>query len=248
MLFSSILLAPFILERNSQSNYQKNRSSGIILGVAAGTMLGIHMSSWLESLAYASVAVSTTIVCTHALFSSLFSSVIGEPPKKTQIIGILISILGVFFITGADPSSTVLGGLLALIGAISGGAYFTLGRISRHEMSLSKYLLTTYSTAGLVSLLFAIATGEKLMGFQSSSWIYLFLLALIPNVIGHSLLNLSLRFSTATTVTGSVLGEPIGATILAYFILSQHPPLMVYIFMLVVLFGVGITIKTGLEL
>ena len=248
MLFSSILLTPFILKDNGADSYTNNKTSGTILGVTAGLMLGIHMSSWLESLAYASVAVSTTIVCTHALFSSLFSSMIGEPPKKTQVAGILISLLGVFFLTGADPSSTIIGGILALIGAISGGAYFTLGRISRNKMGLSQYLLITYSTAAMVSLLFALATGEEFIGFKVSSWIYLFLLALIPNVIGHSLLNLSLRYSTATTVTGSVLGEPVGATILAYFILNQHPPLPVYVFMLVVLFGVGITVKSGLEL
>jgi drug/metabolite transporter (DMT)-like permease len=235
------------MKKDSQIS-SEDRVSGIILGVLAGVMLGIHMSSWLESLAFASVAVSTTIVCTHALFSSLFSSLIGEPPKKSQIGGILISLVGVFFLSGADPRSTIEGVLLALIGAISGGAYFTLGRISRHKTNLTNYLLVTYFTAALISLFFALITGEQLVGFRLSSWIYLLLLALIPNVIGHSLLNLSLRYSTATTVTGTVLGEPVGATILAYFILNQHPPVMVYVYMIVVLFGVGVTLKSGLEL
>ncbi|MEB3757789.1 MAG: DMT family transporter [Desulfurococcales archaeon] len=249
MIISALLLTPLAVKPSYNENYPSTLTlNSILVGMAAGLMLGIHMSSWLESLAYASVAVSTTIVCTHALFSSVFSIGIGEPPRKPQIIGIVISLVGVFLLTGADPSSSVLGGILALIGAVSGGAYFVLGRVSRNKLSLKLYLPITYATAAFVSLLFSYIQGEPLTGYTLESWGYLLLLALIPNVIGHSLLNLSLRFSTATTVTGAVLGEPVGATVLAFILLGQHPPVTVYLYMGIVLLGVALSVKSGLEL
>jgi drug/metabolite transporter (DMT)-like permease len=249
MTISALILAPLAFKpRRMKENTTSLKLNSILIGVTAGIMLGIHMSSWLESLAYASVAVSTTIVCTHALFSSIFSIGIGEPPRKQQIVGIIISLIGVFLLTGADPTSSILGGVLALIGAISGGAYFVLGRVSRNQLNLQAYLPITYATAGFVSLLFSYIEKEPLIGYSPEAWFYLLLLALIPNVIGHSLLNLSLRFSTATTVTGAVLGEPVGATVLAYVFLNQHPPIAVYLYMGIVLLGVALNVKAGLDL
>ncbi len=247
MIISSVLIMPLTMFPRKQHSRDYS-IRGLLMGIIAGLMLGIHMSTWLESLAYASVAVSTTIVCTHSLFSSLFSILLGEPPKKMQLIGITVSLIGLYFLSGADPHSSIKGILLALIGAISGGVYFTLGRVARSHISLPKYLLAAYSSAALVSFFFAYMHNEPLWGYPVDSWIYLFLLALIPNFIGHSLLNFSLRYSTATTVTGSVLGEPLGATILAMIILEQIPPLKVYVFMTVILAGVAITVKSGLEL
>ncbi len=61
--------------------------------------------------------------------------------------------------------------------------------------------------------------------------------------IGHTILNYVLRYMKALPVTTSVLGEAVGASILAYLILGQLLPVSAYLSMLVVLFGIGIVLR-----
>jgi drug/metabolite transporter (DMT)-like permease len=213
----------------------------------AGVSLGIHFASWIESLLYASVAVSTTIVCTHALFSGFFSSIFGEKPSKIQIFGASIAIVGVYFLSGADPSSSPYGVALALIGAVAGGVYFTTGRFVGSRMTFNSYIFLTYSVATLTTFLINLFRSDNLYRFlfdyPLETWLYFALLALIPMSIGHTILNYVLRYMEALPVTTTVLGEAVGASILAYLILGQLLPAKAYLSMLVVLFGIAIVLK-----
>ncbi len=219
----------------------------LIYPVIAGVSLGIHFASWIESLFHASVAVSTTIVCTHALFSGLFSSIFGERPRKAQIFGSITALTGVYFLSGADPSSTPYGVMLALIGAIAGGVYFTIGRFVKDKIAFNSYIFLTYSLATLTTFFINTITTDDLVKFlfiyPTETWIYFILLALIPMSIGHTILNYVLRYMKALPVTTSVLGEAVGASILAYLILGQLLPITAYLSMLVVLSGIAIVLR-----
>jgi drug/metabolite transporter (DMT)-like permease len=215
----------------------------IFFPAVAGLALGIHFASWIESLFYASVAVSTTIVCTHALFSGFFSSIFGERPRKSQVAGTVIALTGVYFLSGADPSSSPYGVSLALIGAVAGGVYFTAGRFVGERMQFNTYIFLTYSFATITALFIALIKGYDLFNYPAETWVYFLLLALIPMSVGHTLLNYILRYMRALSVTTGVLGEAVGASILAYLILGQLLPGEVYIYMLVVLFGIGIVLR-----
>jgi drug/metabolite transporter (DMT)-like permease len=236
-LFFSLI---FLLVVNPALNIPKRRY--FLFPLIAGVSLGVHFSSWIESLFYASVAVSTTIVCTHSLFSGLFSSFFGEKPTKHQIFGAIIALTGVYFLGGADPSSTPYGVLLALIGAIAGGVYFTTGRFVGDKVQLNSYVFLTYSFATITALVITLLKGLDLFGYPPSTWVYFLLLALLPMSIGHTLLNYILRHMRALSVTTGVLGEAVGASILAYLILNQLLPIQAYFFMFVVLSGIALVL------
>ncbi|ADC66581.1 protein of unknown function DUF6 transmembrane [Ferroglobus placidus DSM 10642] len=216
----------------------------VVYPIAAGSSLAIHFSSWMQSLFYASVAVSTTIVCTHAIFSAVFSSLLGEKPKPTQVIGVVVAIIGVYFLSGADPSSKPEGVILALIGALAGGVYFTLGRFSRSKIDFESYVLLTYATAAFVSFAISLLLKLPLFGYPIKTWIFFVLLAAVPMMLGHTLINYLLRQMKVVPVTASIIGEAVGAAFLAWIILAQALDVKAYLSMLVVLFGIGIAVKT----
>ncbi len=237
-LFVLIIFRPFEIPK---------KIDFLIYPVIAGVSLGIHFSSWIESLFYASVTVSTTIVCTHALFSGLFSSVFGEKPGKYQIFGAIVALAGVYLLSGADPSSTPYGVMLALVGAIAGGVYFTAGRFVKDKVAFNSYIFFTYFFATLTTLLINLISANNLIAlffnYPIETWVYFVLLALIPMSIGHTILNYVLRYMRTLPVTTSVLGEAVGASILAYLILGQLLPVTAYLSMLVVLLGIAIVMR-----
>ncbi len=208
--------------------------------ILAGLALALHFSFWIESLFHASVAVSTTIVCTHSLFSGFFAYLWGEKPKTNQILGVVIAMVGVYFLSGADARADVYGIIFALAGAVAGGYYFASARFARH-LEFPSYLLITYSSAAFFSLLACFATSTPVIGYSKSTWFFLFLMALIPMLIGHTLLNYILRHMEVLPVTASVIGEAVGAAILAAIFLNQTLEPLAYIYMLLILFGIAIT-------
>ncbi len=210
----------------------------------AGVALGIHFASWMQSLFYASIAVSTTIVCMDSLFSGLFSTMFGEKPRIGQILGVAIALMGVYMLSGADPTSSPLGVMLALIGAAAGGLYFTIGRIVRNKLDFGTYVTLTYAFATIVTLIISLIYGYKLISYPAKTWICFILLAIIPMILGHTLLNYVLRHMEVLPVTASVIGESVGATILAYLILGQALQPIAYLYMLLILIGIAVTLKS----
>lgn len=210
------------------------------MAVLAGLALALHFSFWIESLFHASIAVSTTIVCTHSLFSGLFAYLWGEKPKPNQVAGVLIAMVGVYLLSGADARADAYGILLALAGAVAGGYYFASARFAR-SVDFPSYLLTTYSSAAFFSMLACLLTSQPIFGYSVSTWTYLILMALIPMLIGHSLLNYLLRHMEVLPVTASVIGEAVGAAILAAVFLNQTLEPQAYIYMLIILSGIALT-------
>ncbi|WP_456329593.1 EamA family transporter [Archaeoglobus sp.] len=101
--------------------------------------------------------------------------------------------------------------------------------------------LYTYSSAAFFSLLACLLTSQPIFGYSVSTWIYLVLMALIPMLIGHSLLNYLLRHMEVLPVTASVIGEAVGAAILAAIFLNQTLEPQAYIYMLIILSGIALT-------
>ncbi len=238
LFFSVLILLAFT------RSIRTPKRSEVVYPIVAGTALAIHFSSWMQSLFYASVAVSTTIVCTHAIFSAVFSSFFGERPKPSQVIGVVIAIVGVYFLSGADPSSKPEGIILALVGALAGGVYFTLGRFSRSKIDFESYVLFTYATAALVSFAISYLIKLPLFGYPLKTWIFFVLLAAIPMMLGHTLINYLLRRMKVVPVTASIIGEAVGAAFLAWIVLGQALDAKAYLSMILVLFGIGIAVRT----
>ncbi|AGK61976.1 putative permease, DMT superfamily [Archaeoglobus sulfaticallidus PM70-1] len=237
-----VISIPLFIILNRSFRLPENRME-VIIPAVSGFALGIHFSSWMESLFYASVAVSTTIVCTHSLFSGIFSSMFGEMPRMNQITGVIVALAGVYLLSGADPSSSIEGIILALIGAVFGGLYFATGRYARDKVDFGTYIVFTYLFAAIVALFIAVLSGSPLTGYSLNTWMFFALLAVIPMLLGHTLLNYLLRHMEVLPVTSSVIGEAMGSAILAYIVLNQTLQVMAWVYILLILAGIAIALK-----
>ena len=136
-----------------------------------------------------------------------------------------------------------VGIILALIGAIFGGVYFTIGRVVRDKIELKDYMLLTYFFAAITTLVLVISMKLNLFNYKLQTWMFFLLLAIVPMLVGHTLLNYTLRYVKVVPVTASVLGEIVGATLLAYLILNQSLLLRDCIYIAVIVFGIALAVK-----
>jgi drug/metabolite transporter (DMT)-like permease len=224
------------------------RFSFSFLKFIAGASLGLHLIVWMESLFYIPVALSTVLVVLYPLISMQVEHwMLGEKASWKEFLGLLIAFSGIILVLkpGIQYSRDALfGSMLALSGAFLASIYFLSGhRIMMKEKQLADYVLPTYTVATIVVFAVGIFSNDFLEIFPASSWLYLFLLAIIPMIGGHTLMNYLIKDLKTSTVTSVALGEPVGATILAHMILGQ--PLSSSIMTGVLLVFTGLFLAVG---
>ncbi|MGV8027131.1 MAG: DMT family transporter [Anaerolineaceae bacterium] len=232
LIFATLILAPFsgktaLREFISLEHKQQVRIT------LAGIFLGIHFLVWIKSLELTSIASSVILVTTTPIWVALFSPLfLKEKVSKNVVFGLTIAMIGivVLFIGPAArfqldtlDMQTLLGNFLALVGAWMAAAYTMVGRSVRDEISLKSYVFLVYGIAALVAVLFAIPD----LSSYSNAWVYglswVFLLGLIPQVIGHTLFNAAVRKMDAVYASIALLGEPVGSILLAWIFLQEKP-------------------------
>jgi drug/metabolite transporter (DMT)-like permease len=133
-----------------------------------------------------------------------------------------------------------LGDLLALAGALMAAAYMLIGRRLRSRTSLLTYIFVVYGMAAVVLVILVVASGQPLTGYSPHTYGWLLLLALVPQLLGHSSFNWALRYLSAAYVSITLLGEPIGSTVLAYFLLKETPTALKVIGAILILAGIAV--------
>jgi drug/metabolite transporter (DMT)-like permease len=208
-----------------------------------GAILATHFTLWISSLKVQgeSIASSVVLVTSHPLLVGLLSHyVLRERLNRWMAVGIVVGFTGVVSIALADYgfSGTLLyADVLAFSGGIMAGFYFLLGRRVRQRIALLDYAFVVYGSATAVLFVYAIALGSSLapVGNVPREILLFAALAIIPQIGGHTLYNWSLRWVTAPVVSLSLVGEPVGSSLLAWILLSQVP-------------SVGVGIGAGLAL
>jgi len=222
VVIASLVLAPFAIRRQFWRGLGRSEISWLVL---SGIFLSLHFAFWIASLKFTSVASSVVLVSTHPLFVGLGAWLfLGERPGWNLLLGIALSVIGSGLISYGDlalSGKALTGDGLALLGAIMGSGYLLVGRRMRKGQGLLSYVFPVYSTAGVMVILFCLIFREPFFGYSSSTYVFLFLLALIPQLIGHTTFNWALKYLPASLVAVTILGEPVGSTILAYLVLGE---------------------------
>jgi len=218
----------------------------ILLCFLSGIFLGFHFVTWISSLAYTSVSSSVVIVATQPVFVALLTPLIlKEKIDLWVFIAILIALTGIFIIAGGDVKiggENLKGDFLSLIGAIMAALYLTLGRSIRKKLNLLPYIFLVYSISTVVIFIFCIFSGVNFSPVTWKNLILFVLLALIPTLIGHTLYNYILKYVKAHLVGMTILGEPLGATLLAFLILKEIPAITIYIGGVLIFIGIWIAV------
>ena len=226
---AAIVLAPFAwLRAGGEMLRLPRRELGLC--ILSGALLAAHFWAWITSLEHTSVASSTALVTTNPLWVALVSAIVlRERPGGAAIAGIGLTLAGSALVFAADASrapgpgaAPMLGNVLALVGAMSASGYLLVGRALRARISLTAYIWLAYSAAALLLVAAAMATGLSLRSLPGTAWLFMVALALGPQLIGHTTFNWALRRLTATFVAIAILGEPVGAALLAYFFFGER--------------------------
>jgi drug/metabolite transporter (DMT)-like permease len=255
LTFACIVLAPLAILRHRTEIIKLERSD-LLLGLLSGLFLAIHFATWISSLEYTTVASSVVFVSTGPLWVALLSPIILKEKQSTMAyLGLGLTLIGAVLIalSGACAWNRGLscpdladlfhgramwGNFLALAGAWAVSGYLIIGRRLRAKVSLIPYIFVVYSIAAIVLVTTMFAVGQSPFGYKPSTYLWLLLLALLPQLVGHTIYNWALRFLPAAFVAVTTLGEPIGSVILAYFLLHEAPAF-------IVIFG-GILILSGI--
>ncbi len=241
LTLSALALAPVVLIRH-RAALKKLTSSEWLLALLAGFFLAVHFASWITSLEYTSVASSVMLVTTTPLWVALVAPlVVHERLNRTATVGMLIALAGGMLIALSDACGfeekqltclsaesflsgrAMFGNFLAILGAWMAAGYLLVGRKLRAKLSLLPYVFVVYSMAAVVLLAMMTAAGERLVGYSPKIYLWFLLLALVPQLLGHTLFNWALKYAPASFVSVTLLGEPIGSTILAVLLFGEIP-------------------------
>ena len=210
--------------------------------IAAGFSLSLHFVCWITSLSFTSITASTPLVPTNPIWVAILSWFwFKEKPKKLTILGIIIALVGGILIAwgGSDSnnsySSPMLGNTLALMGAFFVSFYLIFGKIAQQQgLKISSYSVIVYTTAAIF--------GDGYTNYPNSVYLYVILMAIFSQLIGHTSINWSVRWLSPTLVTLAILFEPIGASFLGFVLFQEIPSILVLIGAVIILIGVIIAV------
>jgi drug/metabolite transporter (DMT)-like permease len=260
LAIASLALAPIAMTRHRAEMLALTRRE-LLLGLLSGFFLAIHFATWISSLEYTTVASSVVFVSTGPLWVALLSPfVLREPLTRPTVIGMALALLGGIFVALSDACSwhsgfacsspgqilhgrMLFGNFLALVGAWMVAGYLMIGRKLRAKMALVPYVFLVYSMAAVCLLILTSIAREKLFGYQWLTYVWILLLALVPQLIGHSTYNWALAYLPAAFVAVTTLGEPIGSSLLAYFILKGTPAVPVIAGGVLILLGIYLALQ-----
>jgi len=239
MLVASIFWIPFYWIWPVKKKV-KPSNRDMWLMIVAGLALCFHFATWITSLTYTTVSSSVFLILTLPIMIAVAAHFfLGERLNRWHFFAFFLTLTGAFLIVGGDlkiSGDYLIGDLLALAGAFFAGVYFFIARVVRPDKSdadtgipLTRYLPLVYFVATVGLFLICIINGEKFVPFSNETWWALLALGLIPTVIGHSLYNWVLKHLPVLPVNISLVGEPIGASILAFLFFAENPTMGLFL-------------------
>jgi drug/metabolite transporter (DMT)-like permease len=221
---ATVLLAPFAFLRHRQA-LQRLTWPDLRLALLSGAFLAGHFATWISSLNYTSVANSVVLVNTNPIWVGLLTPLVtGDRVARATVVGIGVSVAGGLVIGAGDLAGgggALVGDALALAGSLCAAAYILIGRNLRRRLSLVSYILLCYGSAAVFLWLAVLGLRLPVAGFSGGTWAAFWGMAIVAQLVGHTSFNWALRWFSAGAIAVALLGEPIGATILAYLIFGE---------------------------
>jgi drug/metabolite transporter (DMT)-like permease len=247
VLFTTLPLLPVAIWRYRDEFARIQRRDLLFAGVS-GLALAVHFATWFESLEWTSVAASVTLVQAQPLFVALGAWLLLRERLTGEIVlGIVVAMTGMVvmsladLLAGAPGSDPLRGNGLALVGAVAAAGYVLAGRSVRQRLPLIPYVVIVYGVCTVCLFGVAVAQGNSLTVYPAREWLLFLGLAAGPGLLGHTVINWALAHLESSVVSVSLLGEPVGATVLAVVLFAEIPAAVTVAGMIVVLGGIVLT-------
>jgi drug/metabolite transporter (DMT)-like permease len=251
VLFTTLLLVPVSTVRY-RTAFARLTARDWLVATASGLALAAHFAAWFESLSWTTVAASVTLVQTQPVFVAVGAVVLlGERFNRRMAAGIAIVLVGSALLSagdflsgsifaGADP---LYGDTLALLGAVAAAGYVLAGRSLRQHLPVIPYVIVVYSVCAVGLLAWLLGQGASLGPYPPREWLLFFGMAVGPGIFGHTVVNWALAHVESSVVSVTLVGEPVGSTLLALVLLGEVPPALTVVGGAVVLAGIVLTAR-----
>ncbi|MCC6612686.1 MAG: DMT family transporter [Anaerolineae bacterium] len=247
---AALVVTPVVLSRHRAEIAGLGRREWLLIGIS-GLFLAIHFAAWVESLNLTQVLISVVIVSTGPIWVALLEATFLRARLSTGVIvGIIVAVVGGVIIgvpasggmVDFSNSQTLNGAFLALIGAVAVSVYVVIGRTLRPRMSIMPYIWLVYSVAALILLAVILVTRTSITGYSTTGYLWIVIMGLVPQLIGHSSFNYALAFLPATLVSIAAQVEPIGSALAAYVLFDEVPTELQIVGSAVLVVGVTIAV------
>jgi drug/metabolite transporter (DMT)-like permease len=245
--FAALMLLPvWLWMRNPASPKGKTKEHWWI--ALSGLCLGLHFICWLSSLYYTSVASASVLVTIHPIIMILVERLWFKRSFATSTwIGVLLAFGGSLFLGVSDSqieqsfADPLLGNFLALTAAIIFVVYLLIGQQIRKQRAWIDYVFPVYVYAAVTCVAVALVVGKDLLNISTVGVWAGVGLAFGPQLLGHGSMNYAVKYVSPTLLSTLILIEPLLASVLAYFLFAELPPITSMIAMAIILSGVGLT-------
>ena len=232
----------------SRNSYKSLKIGVTCLMVLSGIALAAHFAFWVSSISRTSILASVALVAMSPLFAALGGWLfLGERPNTRVLGGIFLSFCGAtaLLISDFEDIGNLSGDIYAFIGAILASIYLLVGRYARQRVDMPVYAAIVYSVAAIVLVITFLTVENVTFSYEANTYIFILLLALVPQLIGHNAINYSLGFAPAAVVALAILGEPVGSSLIAALLLDEIPSFFEIGVGGVILLGVYIGVRGG---
>ena len=242
---AAAVLLPVALVGRRRELVQISRGEVAALAVAGG-LLAAHFAAWIPSVSLTTVAASTVLVTSQPVWAAAGGRLLfGERIAGGAVAGIALALAGAGLISGFDfalSAKAFAGDLLALLGAVTAAGYLLAGRRLRQRLSLPTYAAVVYGVCALLLLAAMVLTGTPVTGYEPRVWLLFGLMAAGPQILGHTVFNYLLREVDATVVAVAIMGEPVGASLLALALFGEVPPVSALLGGVLILGGIYVAV------
>ncbi|WP_160034556.1 DMT family transporter [Paenibacillus sp. An7] len=249
-LFLTNLLMTPLLYKYRHDIFRLSKKEWITLGIS-GIMLGLHFLLWMSSLRLTTVASSTVILTLEPILVMLGSMwIFATKPNRMMLIGMGMAVAGSVIIGAGDfqvSGNALKGDFLSLLGTIAVAIHMIIGQYARKNISAFVYNFWVFLFAGSSLAVYNAGNQISFTGYDAREWGIFLLLAIVPTLLGHYLFNWLLKVMNATTVSMSVLGEPVIASLLAWVLLGEALTILQLIAGVIILTGVWFFLRYGSE-
>ena len=222
MFFASVILWIYSFFKPQGSIKIKQNKNKIIY---AGILLGVHFALFFEAIKITSISNATFLGTLAPFFTLMFELyILKRNYSKIVLLGLAVTLLGSVIILSYDfdlSTSYTIGSLYALLCSICLAIAFIIAEKVRNNETTIVYTRTLYMSAAITLLFISFILNENMMNYTILEFCGLFFLGLVPTILGHNSIYYAIKFVSPTIVAAFPLGEPIIATILAYFIFNE---------------------------
>jgi len=218
--FASLVVSPLALAFRPPTADLPARPA---IAAGAGVLLALHFALWIASLEYTSIARSVLFVSTAPIWVAVIEFLRGKgAPSRPALIALALATAGVAVVgMGDDDSGASIGDLFALSGAFAMAGYLLAARAAQQSLPFLRYLALAYGSAAALLWVAVLVSGTAAAGFGPATWWALAGMALVSQLVGHSGYNWALRRLKPLFVAIALVGEPILASLLGWWLLEE---------------------------